>query len=57
MGEYVQALDRAGELKRVTAKVNPNLEIAEIMRRFMYAGEQPAVFFENVEGLRYPCPW
>jgi len=54
LGEYVEALDRAGELKRVTAKVNPNLEIAEIMRRLMYAREKPAVFFENVDGSDIP---
>ncbi|MFY9796372.1 MAG: hypothetical protein WAJ93_11835, partial [Candidatus Nitrosopolaris sp.] len=35
LGEYLEALDRAGELKRISAKVNPNLEIAEIMRRLM----------------------
>jgi 4-hydroxy-3-polyprenylbenzoate decarboxylase len=54
LGEYVEALDRAGELKRIKTKVNPNLEIAEIMRRLMYAGEQPAVFFENVDGSDIP---
>ena len=54
LGEYVDALDQAGELKRITAKVNPNLEIAEIMRRLMYAREKPAVFFENVDGSNIP---
>lgn len=54
LGEYVEALDRAGELKRITAKVNPNLEIAEIMRRLMYARDKPAVFFENVDGSDIP---
>lgn len=49
LGEYVEALERAGELKRVKTKVSPNLEIAEIMRRLMYSGG-PAVLFENVEG-------
>ena len=50
LGEYVGALERAGELVRVKAKVSSDLEIAEIMRRMMYKGEQPAVLFENVEG-------
>ena len=54
LGEYVEALDRAGELKRINTKVNPNLEIAEIMRRLMYAREQPAIFFENVDGSDIP---
>src|SRR5215213_11865519 len=52
--EYVQALDKAGQLIRVNAKVNPDLEIAEIMRRLMYRGNQPAVLFENVEGSTMP---
>ena len=50
LGEYVEALEQTDQLKRVRAKVSPNLEIAEIMRRLMYAGDQPAVLFENVEG-------
>ncbi len=50
LGEYVDALERAGELARVKAKVSADLEIAEIMRRMMYRGDQPAVLFENVEG-------
>ena len=50
LGEFVDALEKAGELKRVKTKVSANLEVAEIMRRLMYKGEQPAVLFENVEG-------
>jgi len=50
LGEYVEALERAGELRRVKAKVSADLEVAEIMRRLMYKGDQPAVLFENVEG-------
>lgn len=50
LGEYVEALERSGQLKRVRTKVDPNLEVAEIMRRLMYAGDQPAVLFENVQG-------
>lgn len=50
LGEYVEALERAGELTRVKAKVSADLEIAEIMRRLMYKGDQPAVLFEDVEG-------
>lgn len=54
LGEFVEALDRAGELKRVKTPVNPNLEIAEIMRRTMYVGNQPAIFFERVHGSDIP---
>ena len=50
LGEYVEALEQRDQLRRVKAKASPNLEIAEIMRRLMYAGNQPAVLFENVEG-------
>jgi 4-hydroxy-3-polyprenylbenzoate decarboxylase len=49
LGEYVEALEQAGQLKRVVAKTSPNLEIAEVMRRLMYSNG-PAVLFENVEG-------
>lgn len=48
--EYVQALDKAGQLAHVNVKVNPDLEMAEVMRRLMYKGNQPAVLFENVQG-------
>ena len=54
LGEYVEALDNAGQLKRVKTEVSANLEIAEIMRRLMYMGDQPAVLFENVEGSSMP---
>ena len=54
LGEYVEALDRAGELKRVKARVSTDLEIAEIMRRLMYSRDGPAVLFENVEGSKMP---
>jgi 4-hydroxy-3-polyprenylbenzoate decarboxylase len=54
LGEYVEVLDKLGQLKRVKTKVSPNLEVAEIMRRLMYSGDNPAVFFENVEGSRMP---
>ena len=50
LSEYVEALEQMGQLRRVKTKVSPNLEIAEIMRRLMYLGDQPAVLFENVEG-------
>jgi len=49
LGEFVEALEQAGQLKRVDAKVSPDLEIAEIMRRLTYS-EGPAVLFGNVEG-------
>ena len=52
LGEYLEAIEKAGQLKRVKAAVSPHLEIAEIMRRLMYSADSPAVLFENVEGSK-----
>jgi 4-hydroxy-3-polyprenylbenzoate decarboxylase len=54
LGEYIEALDRSGQLVRVKKRVSPHLEIAEILRRLMYAGNQPAVLFEDVQGYDIP---
>jgi 4-hydroxy-3-polyprenylbenzoate decarboxylase len=54
LGEYIEALDKAGELKRVRTSVSTELEVAEIMRRLMYSRDGPAVLFENVEGSTMP---
>jgi 4-hydroxy-3-polyprenylbenzoate decarboxylase len=54
LGEYVETLDRCGQLKRIKTKVSANLEVAEIMRRLMYSGEHPAVLFENVQDSAMP---
>src|SRR5918912_3025656 len=54
LSQYIGALENAGELRRVKTIVSPHLEIAEIMRRLMYKGEQPAILFENVEGYEIP---
>ncbi|HEY6535774.1 MAG TPA: menaquinone biosynthesis decarboxylase [Candidatus Nitrosocosmicus sp.] len=52
--DYVNALDARGELNRVHVEVDPNLEVAEIMRRLMYSNKKPAVIFENVKGYNMP---
>ena len=53
--EFIQALDEAGELKRVTTEVDPHLEVTEIADRVM---KQPkggaALLFENVKGSEFP---
>src|SRR5215208_2870163 len=54
LGEYIEALDKSGQLARVKKRVSPHLEIAEILRRLMYAGNQPAVLFEDVQGYDIP---
>ena len=51
--EFVKALDRAGELKRIKTTVSPDLEIAEITDRVSKA-EGPALLFEKVEGSEMP---
>jgi len=42
-------LDRHGQLLRISAEVDPNLEMAEIHRR-VFARGGPAILFENVKG-------
>jgi 4-hydroxy-3-polyprenylbenzoate decarboxylase len=51
--DFVQVLDREGELKRVTHPVHAELEITEIADRVMKNGG-PALLFENVIGKRIP---
>jgi len=52
--DLVDVLERKGQLTRVKALVDPELEVAEIMRRLMYAKDRPAVLFENVKGYTIP---
>lgn len=44
--EWITALDQAGELKRITARVDWDLEIAEIARQ---STGGPALLFENIK--------
>ncbi|HZD30376.1 MAG TPA: UbiD family decarboxylase [Candidatus Angelobacter sp.] len=55
--EWISALEKAGELKRITAEVDPILEITEITDRISKWGTRgksgpggPALLFENVKG-------
>lgn len=50
---FLAALERAGELKRVKAPVDPELEITEIVTRTVKE-VGPALLFENVQGSNYP---
>ncbi len=47
--DWMAALERAGELKKIRTPVNPILEIAEITDRVSKTGG-PALLFQNVEG-------
>ena len=53
LGEFIEKLEKAGELRRVKTQVGADLEIAEILRRVMYANG-PAILFENVKNHSMP---
>jgi 4-hydroxy-3-polyprenylbenzoate decarboxylase len=51
--EWIALLEKEGELVRVTAEVDPELEITEIVDRTVKA-KGPALLFENVRGSKLP---
>ena len=51
--EFIDSIEKAGELKRVKTEVDTNLEIAEILRRVSYTNG-PAILFENVKDYEMP---
>jgi len=51
--EFITALDKAGELKRIRTEVDPELELAEITDR-VSKQNGPALLFENVKGHSIP---
>ena len=51
--EWIALLEREGELVRVSAEVDPDLEITEIVDRTVKAGG-PALLFEHPKGSRHP---
>ncbi len=53
LAHFVEALERAGELKRIAEPVSPHLEITEITDRVCKRGG-PALLFENVPGYEMP---
>ena len=50
---FIKILEERGQLKRITAKVDPELEIAEISNRMLQKGG-PGLIFENVKGADFP---
>ena len=50
---FIKQLEDKGQLRRITAPVDPDLEIAEIANRMLQAGG-PALLFENVKGSDIP---
>ena len=53
LSDFVQVLERAGELKRIAHPIKAELEITEIADRIMKSGG-PALLFENVVGKNIP---
>src|SRR3954454_8986311 len=50
--EWIALLEREAELVRVTAEVDPRLEVTEIVDRTVKAGG-PALLFENPKGAQH----
>ncbi|MGB7443372.1 MAG: UbiD family decarboxylase, partial [Coleofasciculaceae cyanobacterium] len=50
---FIKLLEERGQLKRITALVDPDLEIAEIANRMLQQGG-PGLLFENVKGSSFP---
>jgi len=48
--DFIAQLEQLGELKRVTAEVDPRLEMTEVCDRVLKAGG-PAILFENPKGF------
>ena len=50
---FLKLLEERGQLQRIDALVDPDLEIAEISNRMLQRGG-PGLLFENVKGAAYP---
>jgi 4-hydroxy-3-polyprenylbenzoate decarboxylase len=50
--DWIALLEREGELVRVAAEVDPDLEVTEIVDRTVKSGG-PALLFENPKGARH----
>src|SRR6266566_6095740 len=50
---WIALLEREGELVRVSAEVDPHLEVTEIVDRTVKAGG-PALLFEHPKGASHP---
>jgi 4-hydroxy-3-polyprenylbenzoate decarboxylase len=51
--DWIALLEREGELVRISAEVDPKLEVTEIVDRTVRAGG-PALLFENPKGAQHP---
>ena len=50
---FLKLLEERGQLRRISALVDPDLEVAEISNRVLQGGG-PALLFENVKGTEHP---
>ncbi|AFW93204.1 UbiD family decarboxylase [Dolichospermum sp. UHCC 0352] len=50
---FIKILEEKGQLKRISALVDPDMEIAEISNRMLQKGG-PGLIFENVKGASFP---
>ncbi|QEI43009.1 3-octaprenyl-4-hydroxybenzoate carboxy-lyase [Dolichospermum sp. UHCC 0315A] len=50
---FIKILEERGQLKRISALVDPDMEIAEISNRMLQKGG-PGLIFENVKGASFP---
>ena len=53
MRDFIDLLEKRKQLKRITAPVSPDLELAAISDRVLAVGG-PALLFENVQGSSMP---
>jgi 4-hydroxy-3-polyprenylbenzoate decarboxylase len=54
LGEAVRDLEQHGHLRRITAELDPDLEVAYVHLRVQEAGG-PALLFEHLRGCRFPA--
>lgn len=54
--EFISELDKQGQLKRISAQVDWNLELAAIMRKVL-DNSGPAILFENIKGYSPEFPF
>jgi len=51
--KFLKLLEERGQLRRISATVDPDLEVAEVANRVLQGGG-PALLFENVKGSPHP---
>ena len=52
--DFIRALEKSGELKRISLEVDPHLEITEFADRSV-KHDGPALLFEKPKGFTFRC--